>query len=255
MKHSIKFFLAISMAFSFSYANGQLLDGLFKKDNTQADSPVSKEKKGEVIANDNTPETTSKKFTYKCFTLNTSIEIEEVSECINSKGEKIITDMQYYEQGEDIRVREKQNTIMVLSFLDDTKRLIKISVDDMEDINIVKYLQQQVLDQMGTPTQGYEIMKNYDGNKNAAWADYSTYEFVYRYIYGSTAYDFRVTQFGAKSKNNKIIHPYSFTATVSKKKELSDNPEETLETGDFYPPTGVLQVEDYTIETRILRKW
>jgi len=56
-------------------------------------------------------------------------------------------------------------------------------------------------------------------------------------------------------KNGKIIHPYSFSAVVSKKKEMSDNPDETLEKGQFYPTIGIKTIEDYTVETRMLRKW
>lgn len=241
---------------SSTVSNAQLLEGLFKKNNDEEKTtPAAVKNKGELAPVENAPTVTDKKFSYKCYTLNTNVELTEVNECVKSKGEHILTDMKYYEQGEDIRIKEKTNSTLVLAFLDDTKRLISIGVEDIEDINLVKYLQQQVLDQMGTPTQGYEIMKNYDGNKNAAWADYSTYEFVYRYIIGTTAYDFRVIQYGAKMKNGKIIHPYSFSAVVSKKKEMSDNPDETLEKGQFYPTIGIKTIEDYTVETRMLRKW
>ena len=256
MKNLVKTLLIIGVISCPTISNAQLLEGLFdKKEKQETVAPETLENKGEVIAEDNTPEITAKKFIYKCFTLNSNIDIEDVTECANNKKEPIITDMKYYEQGEDIRIREKLNTILVLKFLDDTKRLICISIEDIEDINFVKYLQSQVTDQLGDPTRGYELMKNYDGNRNAAWADYSTYEFVYQYTMGTTAYDFRVTQFGAKMKNNKLIHPYSFTATVSKKKEMSDNPDETLEKGVFYPPIGIKEVEGYTVESRILRQW
>lgn len=256
MKYLLKIILVSGLILTSSISQAQLLEGLFsKKDKEEkVDSPVE-ENDGEVVAPDNLPEVTNKKFFYKCFTLNSNVDIEEVKECAENKSMPIITDMNYYEQGEDIRLREKLNFILVLRFLDDTKRLINISIDDIEDINVVKYLQEEVLAQMGPPTRGYELMKNYDGNKNAAWADYSTYEFVYQYTIGNTAYDFRVTQFGAKVRGNKIIHPYSFSATVSKKKDMTDNPDETLEKGIFFPPIGIKEVEGYTVESRILRQW
>lgn len=256
MKNLVNTFLMVAFFAIPTISNAQLIDELFKKkDKEPKETPAAIKNKGEVVPVDNAPVVTDKEFVYKCFTLNTNVEVDEVKECVYSKDEKIITDMQYYEQGEDIRIKEKTNSTLVLAFLDDTKRLISMSVNDIEDISLVKALQQQVLDQMGNPTQGYEIMKNYDGSNNSAWADYSTYEFVYRYVIGTTAYDFRVTQFGAKSKNGKIIHPYSFTAIVSKKAEISSNPDETLEKGDFYPPIGAKEIEGYTVETQMLRKW
>jgi hypothetical protein len=256
MKNLINAFLLVVLFVIPTISNAQLIDELFKKkDKAPKETPAAAKNKGEVVATDNIPVITDKKFSYKCYTLNTNIEVDEVKECVYSKGEKIITDMQYYEQGEDVRIKEKSNSTLVLAFLDDTKRLISISVEDIDDISLVKVLQQQVLDQMGNPTQGYEIMKNYDGSNNSAWADYSTYEFVYRYIFGTTAYDFRVTQYGAKSKNGKIIHPYSFKAIVSKKAEISSNPGETEVKTDFYPTTGAIELEGYTVETQMLRKW
>ncbi len=256
MKHLLKIILAAAILFSSSASNAQLLEGLFnKKEKEETVASPIEETNGELVADNSLPEMTNKKFNYQCFTLNSNVDIQEVRACADKNNVPIITDMNYYEQGEDIRIREKRNSVMVLRFQDDTKRLVNLSVDDIEDINVVKYLQQTVLDQMGEPTRGYELMKNFDGNKNAAWADYSTYEFVYQYTIGRTSYDFRVTQFGAKVKNNKMIHPYSFSATVSKKKEMSDNPDETLEEGVFYPPIGIKDIDGYTVESRILRQW
>jgi hypothetical protein len=271
MKNLIRIFLLLSFIGISTASNAQLLDGLFNKEKKEKKKELKSDQKeekkdatstvdstkfsGEIKPVNNIPEATSKKFTYKCYTLNTDVESESVKSCANNNGEKMVTDMQYYEQGEDLRVKETNNSTLVLSFLDDTKRLIGISVEDIEDINYVKQLQQMILDQMGNPTQGYEVMKNYDGNNNAPWADYSTYEFYYRYSIGNTVYDFQVTQFGAKSKDGKIIHPYSFSANVGKKKDATDNTEETKTKGNFYPTTGVQEVNDYSVETQMLRKW
>jgi len=264
MKNLIKTLLILGLLSIPFTSNAQLLDGLFNKEKKEKKQKTEKietpppgtiQDKGEVAPTNLAPAVTDKKFSYKCYTLNTDVEMDAVKGCTDKEGQQMITDTQYYEQGEDLRMKEKNNSTVTLSFLGDTKRLMGVSVEDIEDISTVQQLQQQVLTQMGNPTMGYEMMKNYDGNKAAAWANYSTYEFVYRYVIGLTAYDFRVTQFGAKMKNGKIIHTYSFSATVNKKAEVSSNPDETKVKTDFYPPIGVQQVDDYTVESRMLRKW
>jgi hypothetical protein len=290
MKTFPKLLLCISLILCYASAEAQVFDKLFKKkEKTETEATQPKEeqpkeqsptpKKEEAIKAD------EKKFTFRCFTLNADIAKADIQACAEKEGEQMITEMQYYEQGEDVRMRDKTNAAVSLQFKDDTPRLITINVEDIEDVSVVNQLQQLVLTQMGTPTMGYELMKNYDGPSNTALTDYTTYEYMYRYIIGLNVYDFQVTQFGAKVKNGKVIHPYTFSATVNKKsdvalkvsnnlgddsstdagdtdaskkkdkekkKELSDD--EKLKK-NFYPTVGVTQTSDCTIEARMLRKW
>lgn len=224
-------------------------------------------------------------FTYRCYTLNTDVDKAAIEACVEKDQPKMITELQYYAQGEDLRFKEKNNAAVSLQFKDDSPRLIAIHVEDIEDISLVHQLQEIVLKQMGDPTMGFELMKNYDGPANTVWTDYSTYEYMYRYIIGTNVYDFKVTQFGAKTKNGKVIHPYTFSATVNKKSEVALKVSENLGADDaggdagevatnkkkekkkkelsedeklkkdFYPPVGVAQVNEYTVEARMLRAW
>lgn len=292
MKTQVRIFLLITFLFSTVVSQAQLFDRLMKKDKKE-----DVEKKEEVVEeksegssnlnlfkkSHNESVMDGKHFTYRCYTLNTDIARDEIDSCLNNGKSKTLTDMQYYEQGEDVRFKDKDVSV-TLRFLDDTERLTGIFVEDIEDIAYVNQLQQLVMTQMGEPTMGFEMMKNYDGASNNLWTDYSTYEYMFRYVIGDYVYDFQVTQYGAKMSKGKVVHPYNFEAVVSKKSEIAlkvanqgmedetiydENgkpKEEVVEKKEveydekknkksFYPPVGVQQFEDYTMEAKMLRKW
>lgn len=314
MKILVQLLLASLLLTASSTANAQLLDRLRKKkDKTEnasettketkatsakadtkadavvADSTKAEAEKGEELkpakGDDKPADINGRHFTYRCYTLNTDVDKATINACLEKYGQTPLTEMQYYEQGEDVRFKEKNNAAVTLQFKDDTPRLTVINVEDIEDINFVHQLQEIVLSQMGDPTMGYELMKNYDGPAGSVWADYSTYEYMYRYVIGTNVYDFKVTQFGAKMKNGKMIHPYNFSATINKKSEVAlkvsenlgddndtsdeNNPDGTKKKEkkkkklteeeklkkDFYPLVGVSQVGDYSVEARMLRAW
>lgn len=195
----------------------------------------------------------TKNFKYKCFTLGESNELTEIMACL--QGNKFITEMDYYEQGENIRFIERGATVTLM--FDDllTKKITQLDIEDIEELSFVQQLQNSVLQQLGNPDMGYEIMKNYDGSESSVWSDYSTYEFVYRYMTATNIYDFRITQFGAKTKNGRVLHPYTFSATVTPRTQVTKTEEGSKVENNFYPELGVKNIDGYTIETQILRKW
>ena len=292
--------LLAAFLFGSTAVEAQLIDLLKKKkdkteqaapqstnDTSQVEAEESPEPESKPEKSDDKPaDLTGRHFTYRCFTLNTDIDKASVLSCAEQNASSMITETQYYEQGEDFRFKEKNNSSVSLQFKDDTPRLIAIHVENIESMGVVQQLQEMVLQQMGNPTMGFELMKNYDGPANTVWTDYSTYEYMYRYVIGTNVYDFKVTQFGAITKNGKVIHPYTFSATVNKKSEVALKVSENLGTDDpdatageiethkkkakekkkkltddeklkqnFYPPVGVAQVGEYTVEARILRAW
>lgn len=270
----------------------QLFDRLLKKKSKVKTETKAKDAKNEQpTASENAVAANEKHFSYRCYTLNTDVEKADIDSCTAKNNLEMITEMEYYEQGEDVRFKDK-GVAVTLQFRDDTKRLIAINVEDIDDVSLVQQLQQLVMSQMGTPTMGYEIMKNYDGPDNDVWSDYTTYEYVYRYVIGSNVYDFEVSQYGAKMKNGKVIHPYNFSATVNKKSEVALNVSKNTGGDDsakdasasdgsdddsakdkkakskkekkvdeqslkqnFYPPVGVDQVGNCSVESRMLKKW
>ncbi len=261
----MKFFrLALLFAFLLGAftTQAQLLD-LFKnkkknKKSAQTEQPALEPAKA-------LPEKT---FTYRSCTLNRNVERKTIDSCLQRFARKVITEMPYYEQGEDVRYQEKNNSYVTFSFLDDTPKLVAISIEDIEDVTTIQQLQQMILAQMGEPTQGYEMMKNYDGANNTTWADYSTYEFVYRYVFGSYVYEFHITQYGMKMKDKKVIRPYTFSAVVNKKSEAgAHNAMENNDSADeqqssdkkqqesFYPAEGITQYDGFIVEAKLLHKW
>lgn len=296
MKLLTRLFLALFLLVS-TAAEAQLLDLIKKKKEKTEQAPESTTKAEEPEteapleikpekSDDKPADLKGRHFTYRCFTLNTDIDKASVLGCAEQNASSMITETQYYEQGEDFRFKEKNNSSVSLQFKDDTPRLIAIHVENIESMGVVQQLKEMVLQQMGNPTMGFELMKNYDGPANTVWTDYSTYEYMYRYVIGTNVYDFKVTQFGAITKNGKVIHPYTFSATVNKKSEValkvSENlgdDEAEIEPGavdakkkknkekkkklsddeklkqNFYPPVGVAQVGEYTVEARMLRAW
>ncbi len=292
MKAQGRIILLITFLFSALVSQAQLFDKLMNKDKKEKvekkEAVVTEEKSDEaskfsLLKKKDEEEVLDKRhFTYKNYTLNTDVTKDYLDSCVTKSNTKVITDMQYYEQGEDMRFKENNDVSVTLRFLDDTERLIGIYVEDIDDIAYVNQLQQLVLKQMGEPTMGFEVMKNYDGTSNNLWTDYSTYEYMFRYVIGTNVYDFQVTQYGAKMKNGKVVHPYNFAATVNKKSEVALKMAENLgadepiydENGkpkeekkkkemsddekikeNFYPQVGVQQFGDYTMELKMLRKW
>ncbi|MDR1679433.1 MAG: hypothetical protein LBR81_06600 [Prevotellaceae bacterium] len=291
MNTFLKLFLSISFLTFAVQGNAQLIDSLLKKKN-KAKTEKSSEKKGaSTIENEQVSEndvavkkeekgkvqTDSKKFSYRGFTLNTTLTRDEILEIVNKEALDTITEMQYYEQGEDLRLKDKNGTTLFMQFDDENLRLIAIHIESIENISLAQQLQQTTLSQMGEPTMGYEIMKNYDGTGNSVWSDYSTYEYLLRYIVGINVYDFQLTQFGAEYKSGKVVHPYSFSATINKKSEVAMNATNNIGESDadegektkkkkplsddekirqnFYPPTGIKQLSEGSVEARMLRKW
>lgn len=285
--------LFCTVFFTISFGlQAQLFDRLLKKKDktkTEQQTKTDGDKKNvQQETTGNAIEANDKRFKYRCYVLNTDVEKADIDSCTARENMEMITEMQYYEQGEDVRFKDKGASV-TLQFKDDTKRLIAINVEDIDDVAVVQQLQQMVLGQMGNPTMGYEVMKNYDGPDNNVWSDYTTYEYVYRYVFGSNVYDFEVTQFGAKMKNGKVVHPYNFSATVNKKREVAldvsnntgaddkdaatDDDDQAKDKKDkkkekkakkaddpnskqnFYPAVGVSQVGDCSVESRMLRKW
>lgn len=199
-----------------------------------------------------------RKFAFRCFSLGGKIEKTQVETCAQSRGMNIITDMMYYEKGENIRLQDKTTAYVNLSFQDDTDKLITIDIEDINDVNTVHQLQQSVLSQMGEPTRGYELMKNYDGLQGEVYADYVVYEFVYQYRIGANVYDFRATQFGAKYEGGRLIRPYTFAATINSESELGGSEateDEKKKIDSFYPVEGVKNIQDFTVELKLLKKW
>jgi hypothetical protein len=259
-------FLRLTLIFTFllgvTASQAQLLDFVKNKKKNKKQSAQTEQPAPELEKT--LPEKT---FTYRCYTLNRNVERETIDSCLQLFARKIITDMPYYEQGEDVRYQEKNNSYVTLSFLDDTPKLVAVTIEDIEDVTTIQQLQQMILAQMGEPTQGYEMMKNYDGASNSTWTDYSTYEFVYRYVFGSQVYEFYITQFGMKMKDKKVIRPYSFSAVLSKKSEvaynamLSGGSAEEKQSSDkkqkesFYPAEGVVPYDGFIVEAKLLRKW
>jgi hypothetical protein len=193
-------------------------------------------------------------FQYKCFTLNKEANFSAAKQCAE-KEENVITDETYYRPGEEIRLKNDNNTVLTLYFVGDTNILSQLSVEDIEVMNDVEQFQQMVLSQMGTPTMGYELMKNYDGPDSNIWTDYSAYEFFYRFVKGGWIYEFKIEQVGIESKNKKLVYPYSFTASVNKKPETETPQNGNAPTVGIYPEEGIQQFGEFTVESKLLRKW
>lgn len=259
-----------------------------KKAKAEKRAKVMKTERKDTAAADSgsmLPEVTKRTFRYKCFALNTDIPTQWLKDSLKENCKLMVTDMNWYETGDDVRFILEPDLDMTLQFMRDTTRLVTIQIGDIENMSIVQQLQQMVLKQMGDPTMGYELVRNYDGDDNTIWSDYTTYEFVYRYDIGNTTYDFRITQYGAKMKMGKVIHPYDFIATVSKHSDAPLSPaeaaalainEENAEAdngsgkeattvksfekrkrkkADYYPKVGVETAGGYSIETKMLKKW
>lgn len=219
------------------------------------------------------------KFVYNGFALNGIVNMETIVDSVPPAGfMSYVSDMQLYVPGEDLRLLDKYGNTVTLMFDADTTRLTTIQVEDIESMAYVQQLQALVNKQLGEPTQGYEVIRNYDGDNNSVWTDYSTYEFMYRYRVGGYSYDFNISQYGAKKYKGKVIHPYDFKATVNKHALAAPSPNQQIEVNkkrnqnsekdevmviesvtpgasDFYPQEGTQRYGDYTVEVKMLKKW
>lgn len=257
-----------------SVANAQLFD-FGKKEEKKTEQSLKKKKQQpeELKVIDN------RTFTFRKFALGSEIDVEKLKkDTLPPEGfKRFLTEMPYYEAGEDIRLVDNSGLIVTFLFQEDTPKLVGIDVEDIENMAMVQQLQQMVMQQMGEPTMGYELMKNFDGDKNTIWTDYSTYEFVYRYDIGASSFDFRITQYGAKMKKGKVVHPYDFSAVMNKRREAKLSPaqlnaaenkmenkeseadgvkkEKKDEKSTFYPFVGAQQFDEYMVESKMLRKW
>jgi hypothetical protein len=283
MKHKFLFFYFFAFC-TLGNVSAQLFD-FFKSDKTK----VQKSKQNDSGENLE-PE---KYFSYRGFTLGKDVDVSALDPQNPPKGfSKYITDMEYYETGEDLRMMDILGPMVTLMFDEDTPKLVVIEVENIDDMSVVKQLEGLVIKQLGQPTKGYEIMRNYDGSGTTMWSDYSTYEFVYRYDVGAYSYDFRVTQHGAKMKGKKVVYPYDFSATISPRSNPKKSPHQLIveqekqiqedekayskyleeeessektnnkksvekqpEEDHFYPPIGTIQKDGLTIEVKLLRKF
>ena len=185
----------------------------------------------------------------------------------------LITDMQNYSKGDDIRLVDDHGLVVTVVLDSISDKVTGILVGNIDEMYDVRQIQTSVKRQMGEPSMGYEVIRNYDGDNNSVWTDYSTFEFVYRYNIGYTTYDFHLSQVGAAMKNNHVVHPYNFSAIVTRRvdKQLSVNQQQaiqqslgdgntvvdgSLKTGEgFYPKEGTARYDDCSIETKVLTKW
>ena len=212
------------------------------------------------------------KFIFRGFALNGIVNVESLkSDTIPPAGFKeYITDMRFYEEGEDLRLIDNSGLHVTMLFEPGTSRLTGVQVENVDRMDQVQQLQQLIKKEMGVPTRGYEVIRNYDGDNNSVWTDYSTYEFVYQYDYGDVIYDFHISQYGAKKSNGKIMHPYDFLATVTIPKETqnaeaeqsregndakANNADKTKAYDKFYPKEGVQRHGNYTVEVKLLAWW
>lgn len=209
-----------------------------------------------------------RQYTFRGLTPGEKFDATVVTDTTMPAGfKKVITNLDFYDQGEDLRMIDDDGRIVTLEFEPkDKERLKSVSIDDIEDLNYVKRLQREIRRQMGEPMIGYEVIKNYDGEGNGMWQDYSTYEFVYRYRYYGKTYDFRVEQKGVKMRKRQILHPYDFTASVVSgpltqvKPDVidADKPQEAVvdeQNKHFYPIEGTHTEGGYVVETKILNRW
>lgn len=211
------------------------------------------------------------KFIFRGFALNGIVNVESLKADTNPPAgfKQYITDMRFYEEGEDLRLIDNSGLHVTMLFEPGTSRLTGVQVENVDRMDQVQQLQQLIKKEMGVPTRGYEVIRNYDGDNNSVWTDYSTYEFVYQYDYGDVIYDFHISQYGAKKSNGKIMHPYDFLATVTiPKDEPVPAAEQSRESSDvktgetdkskldkFYPKEGVQRHGNYTVEVKLLAWW
>ena len=210
------------------------------------------------------------KFIFRGFALNGIVNVESLKADTNPPAgfKEYITDMRFYEEGEDLRLIDNSGLHVTMLFEPGTSRLTGVQVENVDRMDQVQQLQQLIKKEMGVPTRGYEVIRNYDGDNNSVWTDYSTYEFVYQYDYGDVIYDFHISQYGAKKSNGKIMHPYDFLATVTIPKNKPAPAEQSRESSDvkageadkskldkFYPKEGVQRHGNYTVEVKLLAWW
>lgn len=211
------------------------------------------------------------KFIFRGFALNGIVNVESLKADTTPPAgfKEYITDMRFYEEGEDLRLIDNSGLHVTMLFEPGTSRLTGVQVENVDRMDQVQQLQQLIKKEMGVPTRGYEVIRNYDGDNNSVWTDYSTYEFVYQYDYGDVIYDFHISQYGAKKSNGKIMHPYDFLATVTiPKDEPAPAAEQSRESNDaqtgetdkskldkFYPKEGVQRHGNYTVEVKLLAWW
>jgi hypothetical protein len=211
------------------------------------------------------------KFIFRGFALNGIVNVESLKADTTPPAgfNEYITDMRFYEEGEDLRLIDNSGLHVTMLFEPGTSRLTGVQVENVDRMDQVQQLQQLIKKEMGVPTRGYEVIRNYDGDNNSVWTDYSTYEFVYQYDYGDVIYDFHISQYGAKKSNGKIMHPYDFLATVTiPKDEPAPAAEQSRESSDakageadkskldkFYPKEGVQRHGNYTVEVKLLAWW
>lgn len=211
------------------------------------------------------------KFIFRGFALNGIVNVESLKADTTPPAgfKEYITDMRFYEEGEDLRLIDNSGLHVTMLFEPGTSRLTGVQVENVDRMDQVQQLQQLIKKEMGVPTRGYEVIRNYDGDNNSVWTDYSTYEFVYQYDYGDVIYDFHISQYGAKKSNGKIMHPYDFLATVTiPKNEPALAAEQSRESSDakagetdkskldkFYPKEGIQRHGNYTVEVKLLAWW
>lgn len=211
------------------------------------------------------------KFIFRGFALNGIVNVESLKADTTPPAgfKEYITDMRFYEEGEDLRLIDNSGLHVTMLFEPGTSRLTGVQVENVDRMDQVQQLQQLIKKEMGVPTRGYEVIRNYDGDNNSVWTDYSTYEFVYQYDYGDVIYDFHISQYGAKKSNGKIMHPYDFLATVTiPKDEPAPAAEQSRESSDakagetdkskldkFYPKEGIQRHGNYTVEVKLLAWW
>ena len=210
------------------------------------------------------------KFIFRGFALNGIVNVESLKADTTPPAgfKEYITDMRFYEEGEDLRLIDNSGLHVTMLFEPGTSRLTGVQVENVDRMDQVQQLQQLIKKEMGVPTRGYEVIRNYDGDNNSVWTDYSTYEFVYQYDYGDVIYDFHISQYGAKKSNGKIMHPYDFLATVTIPKNEPAPAEQSRESSDvkageadkskldkFYPKEGVQRHGNYTVEVKLLAWW
>ena len=250
------------------------LTELFKKsDNrTQPKSPNanSSVNRNVALAKNRRNPALDNKFIFRGFALNGIVNVESLKADTTPPAgfKEYITDMRFYEEGEDLRLIDNSGLHVTMLFEPGTSRLTGVQVENVDRMDQVQQLQQLIKKEMGVPTRGYEVIRNYDGDNNSVWTDYSTYEFVYQYDYGDVIYDFHISQYGAKKSNGKIMHPYDFLATVTIPKNKPAPAEQSRESSDvkageadkskldkFYPKEGVQRHGNYTVEVKLLAWW
>ena len=252
------------------------LTELFKKDDNKTQPKSSNANNPSVnrnvaLAKNRRNPALDNKFIFRGFALNGIVNVESLKADTTPPAgfKEYITDMRFYEEGEDLRLIDNSGLHVTMLFEPGTSRLTGVQVENVDRMDQVQQLQQLIKKEMGVPTRGYEVIRNYDGDNNSVWTDYSTYEFVYQYDYGDVIYDFHISQYGAKKSNGKIMHPYDFLATVTiPKNEPAPAAEQSRESNDakageadkskldkFYPKEGVQRHGNYTVEVKLLAWW